>query len=268
VTGSHPSDSLQAPDLGAEQERATVLEAQAGSRVALGKLAAANFRHVKAIAVRFGSKTPSVDLADLTSEGMVGFLRAVPKFDVNVGTRLITYAAYWIRAYVMLFILNNRSLVRGGGGMVRSKNFFKMRREASKLLGSGACYGDVIDALQVKFKISSRLMVESELVRVFAQDSSLDEQRDDGTSMLDALVSDSDPERHVAQHERAQEVWDALNVLDSRERLIVKRTFLQSEDTLASVARDIGVSRERVRQLQVRALDKIRSLLDARLASD
>lgn len=254
-------DALQSEDLTAEQERTLALQAQAGSKQAERELVAANFRHVKAIALRYGAKNADIDADDLVSEGLAGLAKAIHKFDVTAGTRFITYAAYWIRAGIMLYMMNNRSAVHGGGGMVRSKNFFRMRREAAKMMGAGVAYDDVIDSLQRRFNISSRLTVESELVRVFSRDVYLDEVGEDGKAMLDTLPSGSNPEAHSAQHERAEAIRESLNQLDPRERAIIERTYLQAEDTFANIGRDMGVSRERVRQLQTRAIGKLRGML-------
>jgi RNA polymerase sigma-32 factor len=253
-------DSLQSGELTAAQERALVLQAQQGSQDAMKALVAANFKHVKSIVARYGAKNSAIEAEDLVSEGLVGLVRAVPKFDPGVGTRFITYAAFWIRAHVMNFMTYNRSAVYGGGA-VRSKNFFAMRREASKMVGGGASYDDVVDAMQRKFGIKNRAVAETELVRIFSKDVRLDEPGDTGATMLDTLRGPYDPEQLAGQHEREQNLRKVLLKLRPRDRSIIEKTFLHSESTLADVARGMGVSRERVRQLQNRALRRLKDEL-------
>jgi RNA polymerase sigma-32 factor len=253
------------PGLSREEETLLARKWRAtGDPEAARRLVEPMLRHVVAIAVQF--RRYPVGLADLVAEGNVGLLVALRKFDPDRGTRFVTYAAYWIRAYVLTHVIRTYSLVGGGSGALRSKVFFRLRRERAKL---SAILGDkeAEDAALAK-----RFGVPVDQVRDFvsrldARDLSLASPTFDGarTSLEDRLVDDStDVEADVARREADEKtrvrIDRALMHLDPRERFIVHHRILtEDEMSLAEIGRALGVSRERARQLEARAKQKLRT---------
>jgi RNA polymerase sigma-32 factor len=212
-----------------------------------------------------------VDLGELVSEGNVGLVHALNKFEPDRGYRFVTYAAYWIRAYILNYIIRNWSLVGGGSGALRSKMFFKLRRERAKLAG---LVGDseTAEAMLAEQLGLPQSQVSAMLRRLELRDMSLDAKVfDDGpTTLGDTLTSEGpSQEEEVASKEVREAVKErvklALEVLDPRERYIVESRLLsdpEDQASLADLGRKLGVSRERARQLEVRAKRKLKSELD------
>lgn len=236
-----------------------------GSEVAREALVRAHLRHVVAIALKY--RRYGLPVADLVAEGNFGIVHALSKFDAGRGTRFVTYAAYWIRAYILNYIIRSWSLVGVGSGALRSKTFFKLRRERvriTNLVGEGP----EADELLSKSMNMPVEKVTAMVRRLESRDLSLDAQvwDDSATTVLDTLVSPgNDQEQQVGDQETrlsVQEVVrDSLKHLDKRERYIVeKRLMADREDelSLAEIGRRLGVSRERARQLEARARRKLK----------
>ncbi len=235
-------------------------------RKAANRLLETHLRYVVAIAVRF--RRYGLPISELVAEGNVGLLRALDKFDPNRGNRLITYASYWIRAYILNYIIHSWSLVGGGTGVLRSKLFFKLRRERVKitnLLGEGP---EAQAALAEKLKVSPERLQEM-LQRLDTRDVSMDAQvYDDANTTFGDTMPSPEPSQEeevvaVESRTRAREVIrEAMRDLDTREAFIVRaRLMAHAEDSLslAEIGRRLGVSRERARQLEARALRKLKA---------
>lgn len=235
-------------------------------RKAADQLLETHLRYVVAIALRF--RRYGIPISELIAEGNVGLLRALDKFDPDRGNRLITYASYWIRAYILNYIIRSWSLVGGGTGVLRSKLFFKLRRERvriTNLLGEGP---QAQATLAEKMKVSPERLQDM-LQRLDTRDVSMDAQifDDAGTTLGDTIASPGPSQEEevaaVESRSRAREVIrEAMSDLDPRERLIVRlRLMAHSDDTLslAEIGRRLGVSRERARQLEARALRKLKA---------
>jgi RNA polymerase sigma-32 factor len=235
-------------------------------------LVRSSLRHVVTIARRY--QRYGIPLAELISEGNFGVVRALNKFDGARGTLFITYASYWVRAYILQHVLRSWSIV--GSGLPRSRLFFKLRRERAKL---SSLVGDGAEASVI---LSERLGISesrlsSLLQRVDQRDCSLDaEMYQDGTlTMVNALPSpDLDQEQQALACEfggiALEVVRDALTVLDARERYIVESRMLADRDaelSLADIGRSLGISRERARQLEERAKRKLRARISSRPGS-
>lgn len=240
-----------------------------GSEPARDALVRAHLRHVVAIALKY--RRYGLPVADLVAEGNFGVVHALSKFDATRGTRFVTYAAYWIRAYILNYIIRSWSLVGVGSGALRSKTFFKLRRERvriTNLVGEGP----EADELLAKSMNLPTEKVTAMVRRLEARDLSLDAQvwDDSATTVLDTLVAPgNDQETQVGDLEtrlNVQElVRDSLKHLDKRERYIVeKRLMADSEDelSLAEIGRRLGVSRERARQLEARARRKLKGRIE------
>jgi RNA polymerase sigma-32 factor len=251
-----------------EEHELAVLVRDTGDPVALDKLTRANLRYVVAIALKY--RRYRLPISELVSEGSVGLVVAARKFDPERGTRFVTYAAHWIRAFMLEHVIRGSSLVGNGSGPMRSKLFFRLRREKATLVAQGFDSAEVAERLAVTFGTTvERLRVMEE--RLDARDVSLDGPlHDDGTGSLVEGMPSNDPtqEELLANAERAYDlkarVRDAVCDLDPRERFIVEARLMAdepSELSLAEIGRQLGVSRERARQIEARAKQKIKKLL-------
>jgi RNA polymerase sigma-32 factor len=237
---------------------------------AADRLVRAHLRYVVAIALKY--RRYGVPVSELVAEGNFGIVHAMKKFDPERGIRFVTYAAHWIRAYVLNYVIRSWSLVGAGSGALRSKMFFKLRRERTRianLLGEGV---DAEEALAERLGVT-REQVALMLRRLDTRDLSLDAKiyDDSGTALVDSLASDAENQevalaRSANQGHLRLVVQGALEHLDDRERFIVERRLMADPDeelSLAELGRQLGVSRERARQLEVRAKRK----LEPRLAN-
>jgi RNA polymerase sigma-32 factor len=237
-----------------------------GDQVAADRLVRAHLRYVVTTALRY--RHYGVPVSELVAEGNFGVVLALGKFDPGRGIRFVTYAAHWVRASIMGHIIKTWSIV-GGSTALRSRSFFRLRRERAKLLG---LLGDEETA---EVELASRLGVGHEHVRVLlrrldARDASLDAPATSHSSVtaLDRLVALDDPERQFFERRLEKDVkravGDALGALDRRERFIAERRLMADavdELSLAELGRRLGVSRERARQLEARTKKKLRAAI-------
>ena len=253
----------RAPRLSREEERTLVEQVRAGSRAAKERLVTCHLREVVFIALKY--QRYGVAVGDLISEGNLGLLRAVEKFDPDHGVRFATYAAHWIRSFVVSHVLASWSVVCPRTGILRTKTFFKLRRERAKLEGLGLEAHETNQLLAERMGVSQPKL-ERMLARVDARDLSLEApaHSDSKASLGDLVTSDDDPEKACEElriHMRLGAVVEkALEGLDARERYIVDSRWLADPDdqlSLADVGRKLGVSRERARQLEARARDRV-----------
>jgi len=257
------------PQLSREEEQALARAwRDRGDRSAAERLIRASLRVVVAIAVSY--RRYGLRLGDLISEGNLGLMMALRKFDPERGVRFATYAAYWSRAYVLNHVIKSWSMVGGGSGPLRSKLFFKLRRERAVIANQ---IGERDERTSMEL-LAARMgqsveKTEAQAQRLDARDVSLDAQlHDEGkATLLEALVdvAPSQEDRFFAG-ERARilegALRDAVATLDDRERYIVQtRLMAEDELSLAEIGRKLGVSRERARQLETRAKEKLRRQL-------
>ncbi len=226
----------------------------------------AHLRYVVVLALKY--RRYNVPLTELIAEGNFGLVHALSKFDPDVGTRFVTYAVYWIRAYMLNYIIRSWSLVGVGSGALRSKMFFKLRRERVRVLGMVG-EGEQADELLAQRMEVTRPQLESMLNRLEARDVSLDAKvfDDAAVTLVDTLASpgQSQEDSVMKDHDRGRlkaTVAAAVGVLDTRERYIVEKRLMADRDdelSLAEIGRRLGVSRERARQLEVRAKKKLKA---------
>ncbi len=259
----------QVPELSREEEVELARAFRdSGDERAAARLTLANLRHVVSIAISY--RRYGIPLADLIAEGNFGIVHAIRKYDPERGNRFVTYAAYWIRAYILNHVIHSWSLVGVGSGPLRSKMFFRLRRERARiagLVGEGEA-GDQL--LASKFSAPAEKVIEMAR-RLEARDVSLDTKVfDDGArSLVDTLVSEEQDqeERFLRAEEGArlrEQLEEAVQNLDPRERYIVEARMMadpEEELSLAEIGRRLGVSRERARQLEARAKRKLRDKL-------
>lgn len=254
------------PKLSREEEQALCRRFYGeGDEGARDQLVRAHLRYVVAIALKY--RRYGLPISELIAEGNFGVVHALRKFEPERGNRFVTYAAYWIRAYILNYIIRSWSLVGVGSGALRSKMFFKLRRERvriTNLVGEGE-HAD--ELLAKKFNVTPTQVVGM-MRRLETRDLSLDAKVFDDavTSLVDTLVSpDRSQEDVVARNQHNDQLRDAVSeaveALDTRERYIVEnRLMADAEDelSLAEIGRRLGVSRERARQLEARAKRKLR----------
>jgi len=233
---------------------------------AADRLVRAHLRYVVAIALKY--RRYGLPLTELIAEGNFGVVHALKKFEPERGNRFVTYAAYWIRAYILNYIIRSWSLVGVGSGALRSKMFFKLRRERvriTNLVGEG----DHADELLAQKFNMTRPQIVKMVRRLEARDVSLDGKvfDDSMTSLVDTLVSPDRDQEEVIASDQVREhmshaVRRAVEGLDPRERYIAENRLMadgEDELSLAEIGRRLGVSRERARQLEARAKRKLRT---------
>lgn len=258
------------PLLSAEEERALAERFRAtGDTRSAHRLVEANLRFVVKIAFefrRYGMRIP-----DLVQEGNLGLMRAVQKFEPGRGYRLLTYAAHWIRAHMRAHVMRSWSLVRMGQTRAERQLFFALSRaqaEVARLAPEIAqALGEDENARLARHLGVDEADVADMRSRLSVRDASLDApaRDDDDRSPHDLLAADGDLPDHALGVEELRAALgvrldDALRRLDPREREVLERRFLCEGDaeSLTEIAGSLGLSRERVRQLELRALEKVR----------
>jgi RNA polymerase sigma-32 factor len=234
-----------------------------GDRDAAHKLVTSHLRLVAKIAM--GYRGYGLPIGEVVSEGNVGLMQAVKRFEPEKGFRLATYAMWWIKASIQEYILRSWSLVKMGTTANQKKLFFNLRKAKSKIaaLGEGDLRPDQVKQIATKLGVNEQDVVE--MNRRLGGDASLNTPlREDGEGeWQDWLVDDSESqERRLADSEEASNrhtaLHEALEVLNPRERRIFEaRRLAEDPITLEELSEEFGVSRERVRQIEVRAFEKV-----------
>ena len=230
------------------------------------KLVTSHLRLVAKIAM--GYRGYGLPVADLVSEGNVGLMKAVKKFEPERGFRLSTYAMWWIRASITEYILKSWSMVKLGTMSAQKKLFFSLRgiKNKMKIFDSGELTPEDAQRLADAIHVSAD-DVQNMNRRLMSRDLSLNapmsRDEDDAAEFQDALIDDrANPEVRVGDREessvRGRLLKDALATLPERDRkILVARRLKDEPATLEDLGKDLGISRERVRQLEVRAFDRL-----------
>jgi RNA polymerase sigma-32 factor len=245
-----------------------------GDRDAAHKLVTSHLRLVAKIAM--GYRGYGLPISEVISEGNVGLMQAVKRFEPDKGFRLATYAMWWIKAAIQEYILRSWSLVKMGTTANQKKLFFNLRKAKSKIsaLEEGDLRPDQVKLIAKRLGVTEQDVVD--MNRRLGGDVSLNAPiRDDGDSgeWQDWLVDEvSDQETRLAEDEesdnRKKALGEALSVLNERERRIFEARRLADDPvTLEDLAAEFGVSRERVRQIEVRAFEKVQRAVKNRLAA-
>lgn len=255
------------PLLSREEEHELALQAKAGDKEAMDRLVEANLRYVVAVALQY--RRYGIRIGDLIAEGNVGLMTAVRKFDPDRGTRFVTYAGYWIRAFVLDLVVKSTTMVGAGSGPLRSKLYFRLRRERARVANLAPDSETRHALLAERFNMTPE-KVEEMVRRLDAKDVSLDQEAftDSKTTLVDTLIDEHNESQESAVIDAEQfgrlsnSVDHALAALDPRERFIVERRMMDDDEmSLAAIGRKLGVSRERARQLEARAKKKLRDWL-------
>lgn len=238
-------------------------------QLAADELVRRNLRFV--VKVAMGYRKYGVPVSDLIQEGNLGLIRAVEKFDPSKGTRLISYAVWWIKAYIQSHIIQTWSLVRIGTTQAQRRLFYKLPRALAEGRLDGETQDQQIERLAVEFRARPKdvvLMMKAMGGRDLSLDAPLDETG--GATFLDRIESgEGSAEEELAERQdaayRRQLMEEALSNLGEREQAILRlRHFGEKARTLREVGDELGLSRERVRQLEAIALRKLRAVVGHR----
>ena len=233
--------------------------------------------HLRLVAkIAMGYRGYGLPISEVISEGNVGLMQAVKRFEPDKGFRLATYAMWWIKAAIQEYILRSWSLVKMGTTANQKKLFFNLRKAKSKIsaLEEGDLRPDQVKLIAKRLGVTEQDVVD--MNRRLGGDVSLNAPiRDDGDSgeWQDWLVDEvSDQETRLAEDEesdnRKKALGEALSVLNERERRIFEARRLADDPvTLEDLAAEFGVSRERVRQIEVRAFEKVQKAVKNRVAA-
>ena len=246
-----------------------------GDRDAAHRLVTSHLRLVAKIAM--GYRGYGLPISEVISEGNVGLMQAVKRFEPDKGFRLATYAMWWIKASIQEYILRSWSLVKMGTTANQKKLFFNLRKAKSKIsaLEEGDMRPDQVALIAKRLGVTEQDVID--MNRRLGGDVSLNAPiREDGDAgeWQDWLADDKsvDQETRLAETEQADNRRTALNsaleVLNERERRIFEARRLVDEPvTLEDLAAEFGVSRERVRQIEVRAFEKVQKAVKNRIAA-
>src|SRR6188508_69557 len=233
--------------------------------------------HLRLVAkIAMGYRGYGLPISEVVSEGNVGLMQAVKRFEPEKGFRLATYAMWWIKASIQEYILRSWSLVKMGTTANQKKLFFNLRKAKSKIdaLQEGDMRPDQVKLIAKRLGVPEQDVID--MNRRLGGDASLNapiREEGDAGEWQDWLVDDSASQetRLVADEQadnRRKALGDALSVLNERERRIFEaRRLAEDPITLEDLADEFGVSRERVRQIEVRAFEKVQKAVKNRVAA-
>jgi RNA polymerase sigma-32 factor len=234
------------------------------------KLVTSHLRLVAKMAM--GYRGYGLPIAEVISEGNIGLMQAVKKFDPDKGFRLATYAMWWIRASIQEYVLRTWSLVKMGTTAAQKKLFFNLRRMKQKMqaIEEGELRPDQVEEISTKLGVSETEVINMNR-RLSGPDASLNVQvgEEGGGEWQDWLASEEDSaETTLGQSEEYDARMELLNTamanLNEREQKIIReRRLKESPTTLEDLAEEFKVSRERIRQIEVRAFEKLQEAMKA-----
>ena len=241
----------------------------------LHRLITAYMRLAISMAAKF--KRYGAPMNDLIQEAGLGLMKAADKFDPDRGVRFSTYAVWWIKASIQDYVMRNWSMVRTGSTSSQKSLFFNMRRVQARLEREAASSGEALDRHQMRQMIATEVGVplhDVEMMegRLAGSDFSLNATQsteDEGREWIDALEDDSQQAAETVEVDHDIETlrgWlvTALSALNEREQFIVRERKLREDPrTLESLGNELGLSKERVRQLEAAAFAKMRKNLEA-----
>jgi RNA polymerase sigma-32 factor len=264
------AETRKYPVLSREEEHALAVRVrEQGDRDAAERLALSNLRLVAKIAMEYRRVWTS--LLDLIQEGNIGLLQAIKRYDPYRGVKLSSYAAYWIRAFILKYLIDNIRLVRVGSSRAERKLFFQLNRARRELERAG--FDPEPHLLAAKLDVKEDDVVDLER-RLSQSDLSLDApvSREEGSAPLgefmasdqtplDEVVTDQDLRRTLRK-----QVARFATDLDERERTILRERVLADEQkTLQEIGDEFGLTRERVRQIEAKLVERLRAYLEENL---
>ena len=230
----------------------------------LKQLVTSNLRLVVKIAMEYRNSYQNT--LDLIQEGNVGLLKAVSNYDPYKGTRLSYYASWWIRSYILKFLLDNFRLVKVGTTQAQRKLFYNLMREKNRLEAKGLAPSPKLLASKLEVKESDLVEMETRLSDA-GRELSIDQDIREGSTLHDFMESPDKPVDERLAHKQLQEVLrdqvdTFLSTLNEKERAVFQdRLMSESPKTLQEIAFEFGFSRERARQIEAKVLEKLRKQL-------
>jgi RNA polymerase sigma-32 factor len=236
-----------------------------GDRDAADRLVTSHLRLV--VKVALGYRGYGLPLPELISEGNLGLMQAIERFDADKGFRLTTYAVWWIRAAIQQYIIRSKSLVKIGTTTNQRKLFFNLRKAKSRLslVDDGDLHPDHVAAIAKRLDVAEQDVID--MNRRLSGDVSLNvpvtEDGDAGTWQDQLADQGPNQEESLAARDELDDgraaLTEALSSLSERERRIfVSRRLIDRPRRLEEIATEFGVSRERVRQIEMAAFEKVR----------
>ncbi len=255
------------PMLDRREEMDLARRSMTGDPTAAARLITSHLRFVLKVARAY--RNSGLPMNDLVQEGTIGLIQAVRRFNPDRDVRLATYARWWIRAAIQDYVVRSWSLVRVGTTAAQKALFLRLRRMTSEIKdGTEALNEDLLASLAKRFGVPVR-DVATLARRASGLDYSLNAPVANGAreDWIDRLPDDrSNPEERVTAASQSR-FWRrllgrALGMLTPREQVIIQKRYLaEASLTLEALGRELGISKERVRQLEARALDKLRGVL-------
>ncbi|MFD2174453.1 RNA polymerase factor sigma-32 [Rhodobacter lacus] len=241
---------------------------------ALHRLVSAYMRLAVAMAAKF--RRYGAPMNDLIQEASLGLMKAADKFDPDRGVRFSTYAVWWIKASIQEFVMRNWSMVRTGSTSSQKALFFNLRRVQAQIIREAAAEGIELDGAELRERVAVTIGVpiaDVEMMegRLSGSDFSLNapqSSEDEGREWVDALEDEgAGPELRVSEAHDGQRMRDwlgeAMDNLSGRERyIVVQRRLIDEPRTLESLGAELGLSKERIRQLEAQAFGKMRKSLE------
>ncbi len=273
-----PSDPLKrylaeirnAPVLTAEQEQLLAKRMQEKGDVNAAKLlVSANLKNVVRIAYEYRSMYHN--LLDLIQEGNIGLMKAVSKFDPTKGVRLGYYASWWIRSYILKYLLDNFRLVRIGTSQAQKKLFYHLMREKQRLEAQGIAAGPALLAHNLQVKEKDVIEMEQRLLAPGAEtslDAPMGSDSPNGINLLQTLFDPGASADQILEKEEwlgilQREIPAFTSTLNDKEKMVLATRLLSEEPkTLQEVADEFGLTRERVRQIESKLIEKLKKHLE------
>lgn len=242
-----------------------------GDVAAAHRLVTSHLRFVAKIAM--GYRGYGLPVSDLISEGNIGLMQAVKRFDPDKGFRLSTYAMWWIKAAIQEYVLRSWSLVKIGSSATQKRLFFNLRRLKNRLqaFGEGSLSPENVERIAEELDVSEQDVMDMD-TRFTVSDQQLNARvggEDGGAEFMDFLASgeESQETQLVEQEEKSQRqqlLTQAIGTLAEREQdILTKRRLQEPAITLEELSQEYNISRERVRQIEVRAMEKLQIAITA-----
>lgn len=252
---------LSVPDISREEEIELFKKFRDdGDKEAAQKLVISNLKLVVNLAYKFRRFR---DVTDLIQEGNLGLLTALQKFDVEKGVRFATYATWWVKAKIQEFIISQMSIVRFGKSRDERKLFFNMMatiKEIQNYDNDGEITREeLVQEVARRLDVTPEKVIEALQVVSSYNDISIDQTYEDGDMKLIELKDKTDYDHSIDEETMNQKLQNALTTLNEREKFIIWNRYLADETlTLEEIGQKYEISKERVRQIESRALEKIR----------